>query len=147
MSVYNNDYIHAKTLYYIVIPYKGDPYYYNCVLSTEMEMRVKFIQDIVESKYTVDIPEDELRIDKVYASTNEKYELLSKLVKETFYKYKHNPDYGHKFPNYKTIDIPAFFRHKKGEPEMYYHQGNVVLEIPQELWKKYELTHAMFSKN
>jgi hypothetical protein len=146
MLVNNNDYINSKTLYYIVIPSKGDPYYYNCVLSTEMQTRIKFIQDVLESKYTVEIPEDELRIDKVYASNNEKYEILSKLVKEDFYKYKHNVDYGHKFPNYKTIDIPAFFRHKKGEPEMYYHEGNVVLEIPQNIWNKYQLKHSMFSR-
>jgi hypothetical protein len=135
--------ISAISLYYIVLPISGDPYFENATLSTEHQERLSIVRKSVDSLHTVSIPKNELRIDKEYTS-NPKWNIISNLVKEDFYKYKANVL---KYQNYATIDVPAFINHKKGHPGLYHFLGNIVLEIPEYIWNKYELKTSMFPKN
>lgn len=133
----------SMSLYYIVLPIDGEPYFEDAVLSIEMNSRLSIIQKLVECEQTVLIPTNDLRIDKLYSEANSKWNIISMLVKEDFHKYK---SYALKYQNYATIDVPAFIKHKRGNQGLYHFLGNIVLEIPQNIWNKYELKISMFPK-
>jgi len=135
--------INSTTLHYIVLPIHSEPYYAGSKISYEMKERSELIQMFVESTAFDMIKNNELRIDKLYVENNPKWKIINDLVKEHFYIYQSSEN---KYPNYPTIHVPSFIAHRKGAEIIYNYLGNLVLEIPQNVWESHNLNKYMFPK-